>query len=353
MADITVSIAGASGYAGGELLRLLAHHPNMRVTSVAAGGKVGRRLTSVHPGLTGALDASGSPCGYDDMILESATPAVLDADVVFLALPHGKSADVARALPAEALIIDLGADHRLDDAADWDQYYGGDHAGTWPYGLPELPGAREVLAGSRRIANPGCYPTAVALALAPVLSAGVASPEDIVVVAASGTSGAGRQPSDSLLASEVMSSMSAYKAGGTHQHSPEMSQALGRAAGSEVSLLFTPTLAPMPRGILATCTAHAEPGVGADDVEEVLHAAYGNEPFVHVLPQGQWPRTSSVLGGNSVHVAATFDPVTGRITVVAALDNLIKGAAGQAIQNANIALGLPETSALPVTGVAP
>ena len=349
----TVAVAGASGYAGGELLRLLATHPGLRVVNATAGGKAGQRLVAVHPHLTGALDDNGSPAGYDDLVLGDTTPAALAADLVFLALPHGQSAAIARELPDEAVVIDLGADHRLAVSADWHDYYGGDHAGTWPYGLPELPGARTEIAEATRIANPGCYPTSVALALAPLLAAGLATPEDIVVVAASGTSGAGRKPSDTLLATEVMSSMSAYKAGGVHQHTPEMAQTLGRAAGADVTLLFTPTLAPMPRGILATCTAIADSGVTAADVHEALHAAYVGEPFVQVLPEGHWPRTSSVSGSNSVHLASSHDKRTGRITVVAALDNLIKGAAGQAIQNANLALGLTETLGLPVMGVAP
>ena len=346
MGEWTAAVAGASGYSGGELLRILAGHPNLRVTAVAAGGKAGQTVGAVHPQLIGVPELA-------HLELAAASPATLAADVVFLALPHGHSAALARELPADTLVVDLGADHRLDHADDWATYYGGEHAGTWPYGLPELPGTRDRLASAKRIANPGCYPTSVILSLAPLLSAGLVSPKDLVVVAASGTSGAGRKPSDSLLGSEVMSSMSAYKAGGVHQHTPEMTQALRAAAGAGVTLLFTPTLAPMPRGILATSTAAAEPGVTADEAREALHSAYAAEPFVSVLPAGQWPRTASVLGSNSVHLAVAHDRVTGRITVVAAMDNLIKGAAGQAVQNANIALGLPETTGLPLIGVAP
>lgn len=268
-------------------------------------------------------------------------------------MPHGHSAALARDLPPASVIIDLGADHRLDHAQDWADYYGGEHAGSWPYGLPELPGTRPRIAEATRIANPGCYPTSVILSLAPLLAADLIKPTDIVVVAASGTSGAGRKPTDGLLGSEVMSSMSAYKAGGVHQHTPEMEQGLSQAAGTEVHLLFTPTLAPMPRGILATCTARAEDGTTLDVVEEALHGAYADEPFVHVLPRGRWPQTGAVLGSNCVHLAAAVDQRTGRVTVVAAMDNLIKGAAGQAVQNANIAFGLPETMGLPQVGVAP
>lgn len=345
MSQWCAAIAGASGYAGGELLRLLAGHPAIRVASVAAGGKAGQSVGAVHPQLIGTRLA--------DLPLQPATPAVLAADVVFLALPHGQSAELARGLPETTVIIDLGADHRLDHAGDWESFYGGEHAGTWPYGLPELAGTRARLGGATRIANPGCYPTSVILALAPLLAAGLVGPSDIVVVAASGTSGAGRKPTDALIGSEVMSSMSAYKAGGVHQHTPEIEQGLRAAAGADVRVLFTPTLAPMPRGILSTCTATAEPGVTIDAVSEALHAAYDGEPFVHVLPAGSWPRTGAVLGSNSVHLGAAHDPRTGRVTVVSALDNLIKGAAGQAVQNVNIALGLPETTGLPVIGVAP
>ncbi len=345
MGQWKAAVAGASGYAGGELLRLLAGHPDLAVAAAAAGGKAGQPVGAVHPQLLGTAIA--------EVTMLPATPANLAADVVFLALPHGQSAELARTLPDATVIIDLGADHRLDHAADWEAYYGGQHAGTWPYGMPELPGTRARLAGATRIANPGCYPTATILALAPLLSAGLIAPTDIVVVAASGTSGAGRKPSDSLIGSEVMSSMSAYKAGGVHQHTPEIEQGLRAAAGADVSVLFTPTLAPMPRGILATCTARAEAGTTMDTIEEALHAAYDAEPFVQVLPRGTWPRTGAVLGSNSVHLAAAHDARTGRVTVISAIDNLIKGAAGQALQNANIALGLPETTGLPVIGVAP
>lgn len=345
MTSTTAAVAGASGYAGGELLRLLAGHPAFAVRAVAAGARAGQTAGAVHPQLL------GSPIA--DLPMVAATPAALAADVVFLALPHGQSAALARDIPASSVIIDLGADHRLDHAADWESYYGGEHAGSWPYGLPELPGTRPRLAGASRIANPGCYPTAVILALAPLLAAGLVAPADLVVVAASGTSGAGRKPADSLIGSEVMSSMSAYKAGGSHQHTPEIEQGLRSAAGAGVSVLFTPTLAPMPRGILATCTAVAEPGTTIDAVDDALHAAYDTEPFVQVLPRGTWPRTGAVLGSNSVHIGAALDARTGRVTVVSALDNLIKGAAGQAVQNANIAFGLPEATGLPVIGVAP
>lgn len=339
-----VAVAGASGYAGGELLRLLHGHPELDLAVAAAGAAAGSAVTSVHPQLP---DLAGWS------FVETRPEALAEADIVFLALPHGESAALARRLPDDLPIIDLGADFRLDDAADWQRYYGTEHAGTWTYGLPELPGARERIARSTRVANPGCYVTAVTLALAPLLAASVAEPDDIVVVAASGTSGAGRAPKATLLASEVMGSMSAYKVGGAHQHTPEMAQNLRYSTGADVRLSFTPMLAPMPRGILATCSARLSPGADEADVLDALAAAYSGEPFVRVLPPGQWPVTGATVGSNTVHLQAAEDADAGRVTVVAAEDNLVKGAAGQALQNANLVLGLPETMGLPVDGVAP
>jgi N-acetyl-gamma-glutamyl-phosphate reductase len=341
----TVSIAGASGYAGAELVRLVAEHPELRLGVLAAGAQAGRTVGEVHPQLR-----SVAPMHF------AATDADIlgAADLVLMALPHGESAALVGALPPDLPIVDLGADFRLADGGAWDRYYGGTpHAGAWPYGLPELPGQRERLAGAARVANPGCYATAVALALAPLLAAGLVEPADVVVVAASGTSGAGRRAAESLMASEVMGSMSPYKVGGAHQHTPEMEQALSLAAGEPVTMLFTPTLAPMPRGILATCTARTGAGVDEDTLRDALHAAYDGEPFVEVLPAGQLPRTGATLGSNSVHLQVVADRHSGRTTVVAAEDNLVKGAAGQALQNANRILGLPESLGLPVNGVAP
>ncbi|MDP9393889.1 MAG: N-acetyl-gamma-glutamyl-phosphate reductase [Actinomycetota bacterium] len=344
----TVAIAGASGYAGGELLRLLAAHPGLDLVAASAGSRAGDTVAAVHPHLAAVP-------GLGDLVLQAGEdPAALaGADVVLLALPHGHSAALAAQLPPSTLVVDLGADHRLTDAQAWQRWYGGEHAGTWTYGLPELPGARAGIAAARRIANPGCYPTAVALALAPILAAGLAEPSDVVVVAASGTSGAGRAAAAHLLGSEVMGSLSAYKAGGAHQHTPEMEQALTAAAGAPVTLSFTPVLAPMPRGILATCTARLRSGVTTAALRDALAAAYADEPFVHLLPEGEWPRTASTLGSNAVHLQAAADERAGRAVVVAAIDNIGKGAAGQALQNVNLALGLPETTGLSAAGVAP
>ena len=341
---ITAAVAGASGYAGGELLRLLASHPEIEPTVLAAGGRAGEPLGAVHANLAQYADR---------MLVETTAESLASADVVFLALPHGESAALVQDLPEGTRTVDLGADFRLADAAQWARYYGGSHAGTWTYGLPELPGQRKLIAAANRVANPGCYATSVALALAPVLAAGLAGPDDVVVVAASGTSGAGRKPTDSLLATQVMGSMSAYKVGGVHQHTPEMEQTLARAAGRAVTLSFTPLLAPMPRGIVATCTAIARPGTTVAQVRTALEDAYAGEAFVRVLPEGYWPQTSSVAGSNGVHLQCALDEHAGRVVVVSAIDNLGKGAAGQALQNANIMLGLDEGAGLSVNGVAP
>ena len=340
---LTAAVAGASGYAGGELLRLLLAHPGIQIGAVAAGSKAGRRLGEVHPQLPALAERS---------LIAADPDALSGADIVFLALPHGESAALARALPAEQRIVDLGADFRLEDEGAWKAFYNDSYAGHWVYGMPELPGMRTEIAESTRVANPGCYPTAVSLAVAPLLAEGLIDPM-VTVVAASGTSGAGRTPTETLLASQVMGSMSPYKVGGVHQHTPEIEQALAHASGLAVRVSFTPLLAPMPRGILATCSADLAEGVTSEDLHECLHAAYAAERFVHVLPQGQWPQTSSTLGGNAVHVQAAADTRVGRAVVVSALDNLVKGAAGQALQNANLMLGLEEDEGLTASGVAP
>jgi N-acetyl-gamma-glutamyl-phosphate reductase len=347
-----VAVAGASGYAGGELLRLLAGHPDLEIGPLAAHGSAGTAVTALHPQLTGHASLR-------DRVFGPAEPDLLaDADLLFTALPHGESARLAAALPAELKIVDLAADFRLADPRAWARYYPTPYAGRWTYGLPELPGAREAIRTSATVAAPGCYATAAILALAPLLAAGLAEPADIVIVAASGTSGAGRSPRPDLLATEVMGSMSAYQAAGTHRHIPEIEQNLSseRAvvpASGPVSVSFTPTLAPMPRGILATCTARlASPGAGPQ-LREALIAAYDGEPFVHVLTEGTWPATGPTLGSNAAHLQVAADPHAGRAIVVSALDNLGKGAAGQAVQAANLMLGLPETAGLTAFGVHP
>jgi N-acetyl-gamma-glutamyl-phosphate reductase len=341
---VKVAVAGASGYTGGELLRLLAGHPALELAVAAAGAAAGQPVTDLHPQLPHLAGTTFVPTRPETLA---------EAEAVFLALPHGESAALAAELPADLPVIDLGADFRLVDSADWEAFYPGPHAGTWTYGLPELPGARARIAASHRVANPGCYVTAITLALAPLLLAGVAEADDLVVVAASGTSGAGRAPKPSLLGTEVMGSMSAYKVGGGHQHTPEIRQNLQALTDRPVRLSFTPLLAPMPRGILATCSAPVVEGTDTDAVRDCLLDAYADEPFVHVLPEGRWPVTGATAGSNSVHLQAAVDAAAGRVSVVAALDNLVKGAAGQAVQNANLVLGLPETAGLSAVGVAP
>lgn len=345
---VTVAVAGASGYAGGEIIRLLLGHPELKLGAVTADSSAGKRLGEVHPHLTPVADR---------VIAPSTTTTLLGHDVVFLALPHGASAALAAQLPDDIVVIDCGADYRLTDATAWQAFYGSDHAGSWPYGLPELPvkdgSARLALRGAKRIAVPGCYPTACSLALAPGLQAALLHPQDVVIVAASGTSGAGRSLKPQLLGSEVMGGMSPYGVGGGHRHTPEIAQNLSLAAGQPVSVSFTPTLAPMARGILATCTARVVSGTTAAQVAETWRTAYEHEPFVHLLPEGHWPRTSDVLGSNSVHLQVALDESVGRVVAVAAIDNLTKGTAGGAIQCANLALGLAETLGLPVAGVAP
>ena len=359
-----VAVAGASGYAGGELLRLLAGHPDMEIGPLTAGSSAGAPVTAVHPNLIRLANRTFGP---------SDPAALAGADLVFMTMPHAEGAALAAHLPAETRIVDLGAGFRLADPASWARFYGGEHPGHWTYGLPELPGARERIRGSATVAAPGCYATASILALAPLLAGGLAGPTDIVIVAASGTSGAGRAAVASLMGSEVMGAMSAYKVGGVHRHTPEIEEALqgvlgpdagGSAAGRPVTISFTPTLAPMPRGILATATARlagpaaraAQQGDEAEATKWLREAVAGfcaGEPFVHLLPEGQWPSTGATAGSNAAHLQVAADAHAGRAVVVAAIDNLGKGAAGQALQNANLMLGLPESAGLTAYGVAP
>ena len=336
-----IAVAGASGYAGGELLRLLLAHPDVEIGVLTAGGSAGTRLGAHQPHLLPLADR----------VLADTTPETLAGhDVVFLALPHGRSAEIAAALGEDTVVIDCGADHRLTDPAAWERWYGGEHAGSWPYGLPELPGARDALRGAHRVAVPGCYPTVSSLALVPALLAGLVEP-DVVITAVSGTSGAGKSATAHLLGSEVMGSLSAYGVGGTHRHTPEIVQNLSVACGRPVAVSFTPVLAPLPRGILASCSAPTSASVA--ELAACYEKAYADEPFVHLLPEGRWPTTGATLGSNTVQMQVAVDADAGRAVVVAAVDNLTKGTAGAAVQCMNLALGLPETRGLPLTGVAP
>ena len=355
--QLRVAVAGASGYAGGEFLRLAARHPHLEIGTLTAHSNAGSRLGALQPHLRSLADR----------VLEPTTPEALAGhDVVVLGLPHGASGEIAAQLPDDVLVLDLGADHRLASAADWEQFYGSAHAGTWPYGLPELiyadgTGAttgtqRDHLAGARRIAVPGCNVTAVTLGLQPGVAAGLVSPVDVVAVLANGYSGAGKSLKPHLLAAEGLGSAVPYAVGGTHRHIPEIAQNLRVAGAPEVSISFTPTLVPMSRGILATVTARLAPGrEGAteDEVRTVWADAYADEPFVELLAAGQWPTTAATLGANTALVQVALDAAAGRVVAVTAIDNLVKGTAGQAVQAMNLALGLPETAGLVTEGVAP
>lgn len=341
---ISVAVSGASGYAGGEVLRLLAGHPSVSIGAITAHSNAGSRLGELQPHLHALADR----------VLEDTTVENLAGhDVVFLALPHGASAAIAAQLDPSVLVIDAGADHRLEDPLAWEKFYGSPHAGSWPYGLPELPGHRDRLKGATRIAVPGCYPTSSLLALAPGFSAGLLEPDDVVIVAASGTSGAGKAAKPHLLGSEVMGGMSPYGVGGGHRHTPEIEQGLSAAAGESVAVSFTPTLAPMARGILTTATAKVRPGVTAEQLRAAWQEAYGNEHFVRLLPEGQWPATKMVVGSNYAALQLAYDARANRVIVTCVIDNLNKGTAGGAVQSMNIALGLEETAGLMTQGVAP
>ena len=286
-----------------------------------------------------------------DRVLEATDAGTLAGhDVVFLALPHGHSAELAEQLGPETIIIDCGADFRLSDAATWRRFYGSEHAGTWPYGLPELPGNREALRAATRIAVPGCYPTAALLALLPAVANGLVEPA-VTVVAVSGTSGAGRAAKVDLLASEVIGSARAYNIGGAHRHTPEIAQGLSAVSGGDVTVSFTPVLIPTARGILATCTARTSASL--PEIRAAYEKAYADEPFVFVLPDGQLPRTGSVTGSNAAQIAVALDADAGVLVAVCAIDNLVKGTAGAAVQSMNLALGWPETDGLSTVGIAP
>lgn len=343
---MSIAVAGASGYAGGEILRLLLGHPRVAsgevtIGALTAGGNAGTPLGAHQPHLFPLADR----------VLADTTAEVLAGhDVVFLALPHGTSGPIADALPPSTLVIDCGADFRLSDAQEWTRFYGTPHAGTWPYGLPEIPGNRDVLSGATRIAVPGCYPTVSILSLLPAVTARVVE-SAVTVVAVSGTSGAGRSTRIDLLASEVIGSARAYGVAGAHRHNPEIAQALSAAAGEPVSVSFTPVLVPMARGILATCTARTS--ATADEVRAIYEKAYGDEPFVHLLPDDRLPTTGSVIGSNSVALSVSVDERAQTLVVVGAIDNLTKGTGGAAVQSMNLAMGFAENEGLSTVGVAP
>ncbi len=334
------AVIGASGYAGGELLRLLAIHPHFEVTVVSAHSNAGEPVTSVHPQLQ-------SYAGRNFVTADSIDFSVIE--LVFLALPHGESAALISKIPAHVKIVDLGADYRLEDPSQWEKYYGGKHAGSWVYGLPELVGQREAIKKESKVANPGCYATSISLGIAPAIS--VIDSSDIVVVAASGTTGAGRSAKINLIGSEVMSSLTSYKFGGVHQHTPEVEQVLSTVAQKEAKISFTPILAPMPRGILSTITAKLITSLNTQQVHQLYEKHYANDFFIDLLPLGQMPKTSAVTGSNKVQMQVAVDEHSNRLVVSVAIDNLGKGAAGQAIQNANLICGYSEITGLALDGI--
>lgn len=334
------TVIGASGYAGGELLRLLSIHPHLQVTQVSAHSNAGESITSVHPHLT---------THQGEKFLDIEAVNFEDIDVAFIALPHGQSAAMVDKFVSKTKIIDLGADFRLNDSDQWSKYYEGTHAGTWIYGLPEIPGSREKIMQASRVANPGCYATSIITGALPALD--FIDCTDIVVVAASGTTGAGRSAKINLIASEVMGSLTSYKFGGVHQHTPEVEQALTLVAGTDVKISFTPILAPMPRGILSTITARLTQSINTEQIHALYSSFYNNDYFVDVLPLGQMPKTGSLTGSNKIQMQAVVDSHTNRLIISVAIDNLGKGAASQAIQNANLMCGFHEGAGLSTDGL--
>ncbi|HEY5842806.1 MAG TPA: N-acetyl-gamma-glutamyl-phosphate reductase [Mycobacterium sp.] len=342
----SVAVAGASGYAGGEILRLLLGHPayvdgRLSIGALTAAASAGTTLGEHHPHLLPLAQRVLEPTDID---------VLRGHDVVFLGLPHGHSAEIADQLGPDTLVIDCGADFRLTDAAAWERFYGSPHAGSWPYGLPELPGGRDALRGTKRIAVPGCYPTAALLALLPAIAEDLVEPA-VTVVAVSGTSGAGRAAKVDLLGSEVIGSARAYNIAGTHRHTPEIAQGLRAVTARDVTVSFTPVLIPTSRGILATCTARTTAPLS--QLRAAYEKAYDDEPFIHLLPEGQLPRTGAVIGSNAAQLAVAVDVEAKTFVAVCAIDNLVKGTGGAAVQSMNLALGWPETEGLTIVGVAP
>lgn len=349
----SVAVSGASGYAGGEILRLLAAHPDIEIRTVTAHSNAGQPLINHQPHLRSLAH----------LTLQDTTPEILAGhDIVFLALPHGQSGQYTDALGDVPLVIDAGADHRLTSQAAWDAFYGGAFHEPWTYGVPELlvdgGKQRERLRGASRIAAPGCNASTVSLSLAPGIAAGVIDGSDIVCMLAVGPSGAGKSLKPHLLGSELMGTANPYAVGGSHRHIPEIRQSLAAASGSQIRpdgirISFTPVLVPMARGILATCTAPIVADATDAQIRDAWQSAYGDETFVQLLGEGDFPRTADVLGANTALMGLAIDRAANRVTVVTAVDNLVKGTAGAAVQSMNIALGLEEGRALTVNGVAP
>jgi len=335
-----IGVVGASGYAGGELLRLLAFHPHFEVTAITAHSNAGELITSVHPQLQSYAGKKFSAFDPNDFA---------SCDLIFLALPHGESAKVIAQLPTTSKIVDLGADYRLESADQWSKYYGGDYAGSWTYGLADIEPFKSQISQSTRVSNPGCYATSIALGAAPAAS--IANLSDVVVVAASGTTGAGRSAKINLIASEVAGSLTSYKFGGVHQHTPEIEQTLTKISGTQAKISFTPILAPMPRGILSTITAKLAKKVTTEEAHSLYVKYFADSQFVTVLPIGVMPKTAALTGTNHVQIQVAVDDHTSRLVISVAIDNLGKGAAAQAIQNANLMCGLDEAAGLRFDGL--
>ena len=337
----SVAVIGASGYTGAELVRLLLSHPHVQLSCVVAGRSAGQAMDAVFPQFVGRFDSVLEQFDADEVARR--------ATVAFTALPHAASAEVVAALRTRGVtVVDLSADFRLSDLATYERYYSShpcpDLVAQAVYGLPELH--RERIRGARLVAAPGCYPTATVLAIAPLLRAGVVEAVGLVVDAKSGVTGAGRNPSLAVHFAEVAEGVRAYKVGGSHRHAPEIRQELGQVAGRDVRLSFTPHLVPMSRGILSNVYAQPCPGVQAADLRKALQDAYGDEPFVRVLPEGQAPDTRSVRGSNRVQVQVWLDEDAQQVIAMSAIDNLVKGASGQAVQCLNLMQGWSETAGL-------
>ena len=346
---LKVAVAGASGYVGGELLRIISQHPELAVGNLTAGENAGAKLSAFQPHL---------PQLAERVLVETTVSNLAGHDVVFLGLPHGKSAEIAKKLPTETLVIDCGADFRLQSQEEWKRYYGSEHAGTWPYGLPELTLAgggkqRGRLSGAKRIAVPGCNVTAIALAISPALTAGLIETTDLVATLSVGTSGAGRSSKAELSFSEMAGNARAYSVAGTHRHVPEILQNVELAAGKQGSIAFTPVLVPLSRGIIAVVNAKPTDSFSLAALTGVYQDAYGDESFVDFLAGEEVPEIKHVVGGNGSEVWAGFDERANRVVFISTIDNLVKGTAGAAIQSMNLALGFSEQLGLSAIGVAP